>query len=81
MYYTFLGNLINNPLAYSKTGAPMYKSTNKNNTKYNLVFDKIIIHEVGKVFYNFITLNNINIKLNNSYTTDKKYFININYSK
>jgi len=33
------------------------------------------------VFYNFIILNNINIKLNNLYTTDKKYFININYSK
>ena len=53
----------------------------KKKTKYNLVFDKIIIHEVSKAFYNFITLNNINIKLNNSYTTDKRYFININYSK
>ena len=32
MYYTSSGNLINNPLAYSKTGAPMYKATNSNET-------------------------------------------------
>ena len=44
MYYTSSGNLIKNPLAYSKTGAPMYKSTNKNNTKYTNVNEKTYIY-------------------------------------
>lgn len=43
-YYTSNGNIIKNPDAYAKTGAPMYKATNSNETKYTNKNEKTYIY-------------------------------------